>query len=208
MTTFFELPALPYAYNALEPFIDARTVEIHYSKHHATYTQKLNELTQGYESFFENKTIESILSDVGSIPEAIRQGVINQGGGFANHNLYWESLSPNGGGEPDGKLAIAITEYFGSFADLKKQLMDAAISQFGSGWSWLVLTADKKLKVVKSLNQNSPFSENQTPLLTIDVWEHAYYLGYQNRRAEYAEKIFEVLNWDEVETKYQKAMKA
>ncbi len=204
----FELPKLPYSYNALEPYIDAKTVEVHYSKHHATYTKNLNDLTKGHESFFQNKSIETILSDVQAIPDEIRQGVINQGGGYANHNLYWEILSPNGGGEPDGKLGKAITETFGSFAEFKKRLSQASVSQFGSGWGWLVVNENKQLEIMKTLNQDSPLSVGKIPLLTIDVWEHAYYLKYQNLRADYVEKIWEVINWDEVSNLFEQAMKS
>ena len=209
MTTkaFFELPKLPYAYNALEPYIGAETVEVHYSKHHAGYTDKLNALTNGHEAFFEGKTIETILSDVESMPATIRQAIINQGGGYANHNLYWLILSPNGGGEPDGKLAMKLNETFGSFETFKDELIKLAVAQFGSGWVWLVVTQDKKLKLVTTVNQESPLSEGLTPILGIDVWEHAYYLDYQNRRPEYLEKIFEVINWDEVSNRYSSAMK-
>ncbi len=203
----FVLPPLPYAYNALEPYLDARTMEIHYTKHHQAYTNNLNALVPLHEDFFANKSIEEILSDVESIPADIRQGVINQGGGYANHNFYWKTLSPNGGGKPEGKLAKAINETFGSFEQIKKLVSQAAVSQFGSGWGWLVLTADKQLEVINTLNQNSPLSLGKTPLLTIDVWEHAYYLKYQNRRPEFVEAIWHVMNWDEIERRYEEALK-
>lgn len=202
----YTLPPLPYAYNALEPIIDAKTVEIHYTKHHQAYLDKLNELVKRYPSFFEGKSIEDVLSNLEEIPADIRQDVINQGGGYANHNLYWYTLSPNGGGKPYGKLSQAINQTFGSFERLKQLLTQAAVSQFGSGYSWLVLNPNKQLQVVKTLNQNSPLSGGYVPLLTIDVWEHAYYLKYQNERKKYVESIFEIINWDEVENRYEEAL--
>ena len=200
------LPPLPYAYNALEPIIDAKTVEIHYTKHHKAYLDKLNELVKRYPSFFEGKSIEDVLSLPEEIPADIRQEVINQGGGYANHNLYWYILSPNGGGKPYGKLSQAINKTFGTFERLKQLLTQASVSQFGSGYGWLVLNHKKQLQVVKTLNQNTPLSAGYVPLLTIDVWEHAYYLKYQNQRAKYVEAIFEIINWDEVERRYEEAL--
>lgn len=206
MTEYPFLP-LPYTYNALEPILDAKTVEIHYTKHHKAYLDKLNALVKRYPSFFEGKTIEDVLSHPDEIPADIRQEVINQGGGYANHNLYFYSLSPNGGGEPFGKLAKEIKLAFGSFDQLKRLLAQAATSQFGSGYGWLVLDQNKKLRVVKTLNQNSPLSAGFTPLLNLDVWEHAYYLKYQNRRADYTESIFEIINWDEVERRFEEGLR-
>ena len=206
MTEYPFLP-LPYTYNALEPILDAKTVEIHYTKHHKAYLDKLNALVKRYPSFFEGKTIEDVLSHPDEIPADIRQEVINQGGGYANHNLYFYSLSPNGGGEPFGKLAKEIKLAFGSFDQLKRLLAQAATSQFGSGYGWLVLDQNKKLRVVKTLNQNSPLSAGFTPLLNLDVWEHAYYLKYQNRRADYTEAIFEIINWDEVERRFGEGLR-
>lgn len=202
----FILPALPYAYDALEPYLDARTMEIHYSKHHQAYTNNLNALVPGHEAFFDDKTIEEILSNVEAIPEDIRQGVINQGGGYANHNFYWKTLSPNGGGQPTGKLAQVIDETFGSFDNMKELVIKAAVTQFGSGWGWLVVNPDKKLEVINTLNQNSPLSQGKIPLLTIDVWEHAYYLKYQNRRPEFVDVIWHVMNWDEIEHRFEEAI--
>ena len=206
MTEYPFLP-LPYTYNALEPILDAKTVEIHYTKHHKAYLDKLNALVKRYPSFFEGKTIEDVLSHPDEIPADIRQEAINQGGGYANHNLYFYSLSPNGGGEPFGKLAKEIKLAFGSFDQLKRLLAQAATSQFGSGYGWLVLDQNKKLRVVKTLNQNSPLSAGFTPLLNLDVWEHAYYLKYQNRRADYTEAIFEIINWDEVERRFEEGLR-
>ena len=196
-----EYPFLPL------PILDAKTVEIHYTKHHKAYLDKLNALVKRYPSFFEGKTIEDVLSHPDEIPADIRQEVINQGGGYANHNLYFYSLSPNGGGEPFGKLAKEIKLAFGSFDQLKRLLAQAATSQFGSGYGWLVLDQNKKLRVVKTLNQNSPLSAGFTPLLNLDVWEHAYYLKYQNRRADYTEAIFEIINWDEVERRFEEGLR-
>lgn len=204
--THYTLPQLPYAYNSLEPFLDAQTMEIHYSKHHAAYTNNLNELVKGHEAFFEGKAIEEVLSDVEAIPHEIRQQVINQGGGYANHNLYWTILSPNGGGEPYGKLARVINETFGSFEKMKNLLTQAAISQFGSGWGFLVVNEVGRLEVIQMSNQNSPLSIGKTPILTIDVWEHAYYLKFQNRRAEFVETIWNVIHWDEVEHRFEAAI--
>lgn len=206
MTEYPFLPLL-YTYNALEPILDAKTVEIHYTKHHKAYLDKLNALVKRYPSFFEGKTIEDVLSHPDEIPADIRQEVINQGGGYANHNLYFYCLSPNGGGEPFGKLAKEIKLAFGSFDQLKRLLAQAATSQFGSGYGWLVLDQNKKLRVVKTLNQNSPLSAGFTPLLNLDVWEHAYYLKYQNRRADYTEAIFEIINWDEVERRFEEGLR-
>lgn len=206
MTEYPFLP-LPYTYNALEPILDAKTVEIHYTKHHKAYLDKLNVLFKRYPSFFEGKSIEEVLSHPEEIPADIRQEVINQGGGYANHNLYFYSLSPNGGGEPFGKLAKEIKLAFGSFDQLKRLLAQAATNQFGSGYGWLVLDQHKKLRVVKTPNQNSPLSAGFTPLLNLDVWEHAYYLKYQNRRADYTEAIFEIINWDEVERRFEEGLR-
>lgn len=202
----FTLPALPYAYDALEPFIDARTMEIHHSKHHQTYTTNLNNLIAGHEAFFADKTIEEILTDMENVPSGIRQGVINQGGGFANHNLFWQILAPNAGGEPTGELAAKINEKFGSFDAFKKEFSAAMTTVFGSGWAWLVVNSDKELEIVKSANQDSPLMHGQTPILGIDVWEHAYYLHYQNRRPDYIAAIWNVINWNEVAKLYADAI--
>ena len=203
----FTLSPLPYSFDALEPYLDTKTMEIHYTKHHKAYTDNLNKLVKNHEEFFDEKTIEEILSQVSEIPQDIRQGVIDQGGGYANHNMYWTILSPNGGGEPMGALAQKITQTFGSFEAFKELLSQAAISQFGSGWGWLVLNKDSELEVMRSLNQNTPLSIGKTPLLLIDVWEHAYYLKYQNRRPEFVDAIWHVINWDEVERRYEDGIK-
>ncbi|HEY8364874.1 MAG TPA: superoxide dismutase, partial [Haloplasmataceae bacterium] len=174
----FVLPELPYDYNALEPSIDALTVEIHYDRHHRGYATKLNQALEKYPDFVGNKTVEEILSDVNSIPEDIRQTVINTGGGYVNHNLYWSTLTPNGSKEPEGELLDAINKKFGSFAKFKELLSEAANNLFGSGWAFLVVNQNKELEIVKTANQNSPLSDGKKPILAIDVWEHAYYLNY------------------------------
>jgi Fe-Mn family superoxide dismutase len=192
----FKLPDLSYDYNALEPYIDARTMEIHHSKHHAGYTSKLNDAVTGTE--LEGKSIEEILSSVSAASTAVR----NNGGGFYNHNLYWSVMGPNAGGEPEGELADAINGAFGSFADFKTQFSNAAATRFGSGWAWLVKESDGSLVVTSTPNQDNPLMDlaevKGTPVLGIDVWEHAYYLKYQNRRPEYIEAFWNVINWNEV----------
>ena len=194
--------SLPYDYNALEPYIDAQTVEIHYSKHLQTYVNNLNKLLEGYENFTCDKTIEEILSRPEKIPKKIRQGVINQGGGVANHNLYFSLLSPNAKKVPGGKLYDEINNNFGSLDKLKEEVSNAAINQFGSGYGWLVKDKKGQLKVVSTLNQNTPLSEGLTPILTIDVWEHAYYLKYKNLRAEYVINFWNIIDWAKVEELY------
>ncbi len=204
----YELPKLPYAYDALEPYIDSNTVEIHYNKHHRAYLNSLLTTLAGHEELARGKSIEMILSDLNQIPEDIKQKIINFGGGYANHNMYWYILSPNGGGEPTGKLLKAINDTFGSFAKFKDSLSTSAKGVFGSGWGWLVVdNSNKNLEIMITHNQDTPYSFNKTPLITIDVWEHAYYLGYQNRRADYVDRIFNILNWDEIEHRYEEALK-
>lgn len=202
----FKLPELPYAYDALEPHFDAKTMETHHDKHHRGYTAKLNAALEGYEDFVGNKSAEEILSNLDEIPADIRTAVINNGGGYVNHKLFWTILSPNGGGEPTGKLADAIKESYGSFAKFKEEFSNAAATVFGSGWAWLVVNGNK-LEIMKTANQNTPLSEGKTPILTLDVWEHAYYLKYQNRRPEFIEASFNVFNWDEVAKRYEEALK-
>jgi superoxide dismutase, Fe-Mn family len=204
----FELPKLPYAYDALEPHIDAKTMETHYDKHHRGYTTKLNAALEGHADFVGNKSAEEILMNLETIPAAIRGAVINNGGGYVNHALFWSVLSPNGGGEPTGKLAEAINEAFGSFANFKEKFNNAAATVFGSGWAWLVVdNATKKLEVVATANQNTPLSEGKTPVLALDVWEHAYYLKYQNRRPDYIGAVWNVFNWEEVARRFEEATK-
>jgi Fe-Mn family superoxide dismutase len=199
----FQLPALPYAHDALEPHIDTRTMEIHHGKHHAGYTKKLNAAIEG--SDLEGKSIEDILANV----SAHSTGVRNNGGGFYNHSLFWAVMSPNGGGNPSGDLAAAIDEAFGSFDDFKTQFAAAAGTRFGSGWAWLIVGADGKLAVTSTPNQDNPLMDiaetKGTPILGLDVWEHAYYLNYQNRRPDYVQAFFNVINWDEVATRFAAA---
>ena len=197
----FELPKLPYAYDALEPHIDARTMEIHHSKHHNGYTNNLNNAIAGTE--FEGKSIEDILKGCADSP-AVR----NNGGGFFNHALFWEVMSPNGGGEPTGDLASAINSAFGSFAEFKDAFAKAAATRFGSGWAWLCVT-DGKLEVCSTANQDNPVMGlgcAGTPILGLDVWEHAYYLNYQNRRPDYINAFFNVINWEKVSANYAAAL--
>lgn len=196
----FELPDLPYPFDALEPTIDARTMEIHHDKHHLAYTNNLNAAIKGTE--LENLTIEEILArGVDGLPAAVR----NNGGGYYNHNIFWTLMSPNGGGEPTGELADAITSTFGSFEDFKKKFAAAGATQFGSGWSWLVVKPDGSLEVYGLPNQDSPLMTGDQPILGVDVWEHAYYLKYQNRRPEYLEAWWNVVNWPEANRRYQAA---
>jgi Fe-Mn family superoxide dismutase len=196
----FELPALPYAYDALEPHIDARTMEIHHTKHHAAYTNNLNAAIKGTD--MEGKTIENILINLDKTNAAVR----NNGGGFFNHNLFWSVMSPDGGGEPTGDLADAIERDFGSFEDFKTKFAKAAATQFGSGWAWLCVLEGGKLEVCASPNQDNPLMPGVgcggTPILGLDVWEHAYYLNYQNRRPDYIEAFFSVINWSEVNRRF------
>lgn len=195
----FELPKLDYPYDALEPHIDAKTMEIHHTKHHAGYTNKLNASIEGTD--MEKQSIEELLSKVSGLPVAVR----NNGGGFYNHKLFWKNLSPNGGGEPGGVLADAISKKFGSFSQFKDDFTKAALGRFGSGWAWLIKN-EKDIEITSTPNQDSPVMDlaevKGTPLLGIDVWEHAYYLKYQNRRAEYVEAFWNVVNWDEVAARY------
>ncbi|HEX7002787.1 MAG TPA: superoxide dismutase [Trueperaceae bacterium] len=196
----FQLPDLPYPSNALEPHIDARTMEIHHDKHHKAYTDKLNAAVEGTD--MAGKSIEEILGrGADSLPGAVR----NNGGGYANHNLFWEIMSPNGGGEPSGALGEAIREVFGSFADFRQKFEDAAATRFGSGWAWLVVKRDGKLDVYSTPNQDSPLMVGDKPVLGLDVWEHAYYLKYQNRRPEYISAFWNVVDWGKVGERFQQA---
>lgn len=199
----FELPKLPYAYDALEPHIDKETMNIHHTKHHNTYVTNLNNAIKG-NAELENKSIEELLANLDAVPENIRTAVRNNGGGHANHSLFWEIMSPNGGGEPTGELADAINAKFGSFEKFKEEFKQAAIGRFGSGWAWLVVN-NGELEIMSTQNQDSPLMEGKTPILGVDVWEHAYYLKYQNRRPEYVEAFFNVINWDEVARRYKEA---
>ena len=200
----FTLPALPYAYDALEPHIDARTMEIHHGKHHAAYTNNLNAALEKHPALFE-KSIVAILSDLKAVPDDIRAAVQNNGGGFYNHNLFWEVMGPGCGGEPTGALAAAITAKFGSFDAFKTAFKTAAATRFGSGWGWLSVTPSGELVVESTPNQDTPLANGNTPILGVDVWEHAYYLNYQNRRPDYLEAFFAVINWAKVAANYAAA---
>jgi superoxide dismutase, Fe-Mn family len=199
----FKLPDLPYAHDALEPHIDARTMEIHHGKHHQTYTTNLNNALEKHTDL-HGRTAEDLVSGVESLPQEIRTAVRNNGGGYVNHNLFWEIMSPAGGGEPGGELGSAIESKFGSFKDFKEQVTKAGMGQFGSGWSWLVLK-DGGLEVYSTANQDSPLMQGHTPLLGVDVWEHAYYLKYQNKRPDYLEAWWNVVNWEAVAQRYKQA---
>ena len=203
MDMAFELPQLPYAYDALEPHIDKETMNIHHTKHHNTYVTNLNKALEGKDEL-AGKSVEELISDLDSVPESIRTAVRNNGGGHANHTLFWKLLSPNGGGEPSGSLADAIKETFGSYDKFKEQFEAAGAGRFGSGWAWLVLN-NGKLEITSTPNQDNPLMEGKTPLLGLDVWEHAYYLKYQNRRPEYMSAFWNVVNWDEVQKLYEEA---
>jgi Fe-Mn family superoxide dismutase len=198
----FSVPDLTYPFDALEPHIDARTMEIHHDKHHAAYVTNLNAAIEGTE--WENQGIDAILTSLDSIPEDKRMAVRNNGGGHANHTFFWEIMGPGGGGDPSGDLADAIADAFGGVADLKSAVNDAGVKRFGSGWTWLVW--DGSGLVVKSThNQDTPVMDGEAPLLGIDVWEHAYYLNYQNRRPDYLAAWWNVVNWDAVGTKFDEA---
>lgn len=199
----FTLPELPYAYDALEPTIDKETMNIHHTKHHNTYVTGLNGALEDYPELQE-KSLEDLIKDIDALPEAIRTAVRNHGGGHANHSLFWETLSPSGGGAPKGELAEKIDAAFGSFDAFKEKFEAAAATRFGSGWAWLVLD-NGEVKVTSTPNQDSPIMEGQTPLLGLDVWEHAYYLKYQNRRPEYAGAFWNVVDWDKVASNYENA---
>ena len=196
------LPKLPYAYNALEPYIDAKTMEIHHKKHHQAYIDNLNKAVAG--TTFEQMDVLELLKRINDVPENIRTAVRNHGGGHANHALFWEVMGPHGTGMPSGKLAEDIAKIFGSFEQFKEQFGAAAASRFGSGWAWLVVE-EKKLAVLSTANQDSPLMDGKTPLLGLDVWEHGYYLLYQNRRADYIKAWWNVVNWEQVEENYRKA---
>jgi Fe-Mn family superoxide dismutase len=197
----FTLPPLPYDYSALEPHIDTQTMQIHHDKHHAAYVNNLNAALEG-KSDLQNASIEELLTNINDVPEAIRQAVINNGGGHANHTMFWEIMGPNGGGEPGGALGEAINKAFGSFDDFKAKVNDAGVKRFGSGWSWLVMDKGGNLQVISTANQDSPLMQGQTPLLGVDVWEHAYYLKYQNLRPKYLEAWWNTVNWEQVAKRF------
>ncbi|OCA92540.1 superoxide dismutase SodA [Pseudobacillus wudalianchiensis] len=199
----FQLPELPYAYDALEPHIDKETMNIHHTKHHNTYVTNLNKALEGQDEL-ANKSVEEVIANLDAVPESVRTAVRNNGGGHANHSLFWQLLSPNGGGAPSGELADAISSKFGSFDKFKEEFAAAAAGRFGSGWAWLVVN-NGELEITSTPNQDSPIMEGKTPILGLDVWEHAYYLNYQNRRPDYVSAFWNVVNWDEVAKRYQEA---
>jgi len=197
------LPKLPYAYSALEPYIDAKTMEIHYTKHHQGYVDKLNKALENNKEL-QNKDIEEILSNIDSIPKEIKNAIINNGGGHVNHSLFWEILSSKKQ-SPEGEIKKAIEKEFSSFEKFKEQFINVAMTRFGSGWAWLVLN-DGKLEIMSTPNQDSPIMDSKIPILGLDVWEHAYYLKYQNRRPEYIEAFFNIINWKKISELYEEAM--
>lgn len=198
----YTLPDLPYAYDALEPYIDEETMHLHHDKHHNTYVTNLNAAIEKHPELGE-KSVEELLADFDSVPEDIKTAVRNNGGGHANHSFFWEILAPNAGGEPTGAIKEAIEETFGSFADFKEEFKTAATGRFGSGWAWLVIK-DGKLAITSTANQDSPLMDGQTPVLGLDVWEHAYYLKYKNVRPDYINAFWSVVNWDKVNDFYAK----
>jgi Fe-Mn family superoxide dismutase len=202
----YTLPELPYAYDALEPYIDARTMEIHHTKHHQAYVNKLNEAIAG--RGLDQQSVEELVASINQLPQEIRTAVRNHGGGHANHSLFWTVMTHNGGAEPRGELARAIDQRFGSYTGFKDAFTKAAVGRFGSGWAWLSLDADKNLIVEDTGNQDSPLMIGHTPILGLDVWEHAYYLKYQNRRPEYVDAFYNVIDWDAVAQRYQEALAA
>ncbi|WP_088006346.1 superoxide dismutase [Indiicoccus explosivorum] len=198
----YELPKLPYAYDALEPHIDKETMNIHHTKHHQAYVDKTNAALEGTD--LASKPIEEVIRNLNDVPEDKRTAVRNNGGGHANHSLFWEVLSPDGGGNPSGELADAIDKKFGSFDKFKEEFANAGATRFGSGWAWLVVN-NGELEVTSTLNQDSPLTDGKTPILGLDVWEHAYYLKYQNKRPDYISAFWNVVNWDEVAKRYSDA---
>jgi Fe-Mn family superoxide dismutase len=198
----FEVPPLPYAYDALAPTIDEETMRLHHDKHHQAYVDNANKALEGTE--WADKPVEEVLQNLGALPESIRAAVRNNAGGHYNHSLFWETMSPDGGGAPSGDLADAISSAFGGLDDLKAQVNDAGVKRFGSGWTWLVLDGGN-LAVTSTANQDTPLSEGQTPILGNDVWEHAYYLTYRNRRPEYLEAWWNVVNWEAVQQRFEGA---
>ena len=208
----YELPALPYDKAALEPHIDTQTMEIHHGKHHNAYVTNVNKALEG-QAALAGKSIEALIGDLASVPEAIRGPVRNNGGGHANHSLFWKILGPNAGGAPTGKLAEAINATFGNFDDFKAKIEQAGATRFGSGWAWLIVSADKKLSIASTPNQDTPLMGKAiagcegTPILGIDVWEHAYYLKYQNRRPDYLKAVWNAINWNAVAANYEAALK-
>ena len=206
----FELPPLPYDYNALEPYIDTQTMHLHHDKHHQTYVTNLNNALQGLDAQYSNLaslSVDDVLRHINDVPENIRTTVRNNGGGHSNHSMFWQIMGPNGGGQPSGELAQAIRQTFGSFEQFKATFNDAGAKRFGSGWAWLVLDPSGKLQVISTANQDSPLMDGLYPVMGNDVWEHAYYLTYQNRRPDYLNAWWNVVNWDAVGQRYDQARK-
>jgi superoxide dismutase, Fe-Mn family len=199
----FTLPPLPYPNNALEPYIDAMTMEIHHDRHHKAYVDNLNKAIEGHADL-QSKSIEQLLREISRVPENIRQAVINNGGGHANHTMFWEIMKKGGGGQPSGPLADEINKTFTDFNNFKAQIKQAGVSRFGSGWAWLVHSGGK-LQILSTPNQDSPYVHNQVPILGVDVWEHAYYLKYQNKRPDYIDAWWNTVNWDAVAKRYSEA---
>ncbi|HVB72733.1 MAG TPA: superoxide dismutase [Ktedonobacteraceae bacterium] len=197
----FEVPPLPYDYNALEPYIDTQTMQLHHDKHHAAYVNNLNNAVNNTD--FANMNVDDVLRHINDVPDTIRMAVRNNAGGHSNHSMFWAIMKPNGGGEPTGALASAIQQAFGSFDQFKAAFNDAGVKRFGSGWTWLVLDQSGKLAVVSTANQDSPLMDGMYPVMGNDVWEHAYYLKYQNRRPDYLAAWWNVVNWDEIAKRYQ-----
>ena len=200
----FEVPALPYDYNALEPYIDEETMHLHHDKHHQAYVTNLNNAIQG-QSQLESMSAEDLVRNITQVPESIRTAVRNNAGGHVNHSMFWRIMKPNGGGQPTGPLGDAINQTFGSFDQFKTQFNDAGAKRFGSGWAWLVMDQAGKLSVISTANQDSPLMDGLSPIMGNDVWEHAYYLKYQNRRPEYLAAWWNVVNWDEIARRYDQA---
>ena len=197
------LPPLPYPNDALEPYLDAKTMEIHHDRHHKAYVDNLNKAIEG-QANLQNKPIEQLLRDINQVPENIRTAVRNNGGGHANHSMFWEIMTKGGGGEPSGPLADDIKKTFGDFAAFKQKLKEAAVGRFGSGWAWLVM-AGGKLQILSTANQDSPYMKGQVPIVGVDVWEHAYYLKYQNKRPDYIDAWWNVVNWEAVGKRFTQA---
>ncbi len=198
----YEVPDLPYDYDALEPHVDEATMRVHHDKHHQAYVDKANAALEGTE--WADKPVEEVLQDLSSLPEDKQTAVRNNAGGHCNHTFFWQVMSPDGGGQPDGDLAAAIDEAFGSFDSFKEEMKNAGVNRFGSGWAWLVV-GDSGLEVTSTPNQDTPVSEGKTPILGVDVWEHAYYLKYQNKRPDYIDAWWNVVDWDEVARRYEEA---
>jgi len=200
----FEVPPLPYDYNALEPYIDTQTMQLHHDKHHAAYVNNLNAALQNAPQL-ASLAIDDLIRRISDVPESIRTAVRNNGGGHLNHSMFWQIMTPNGGGAPSGELGNAINSTFGSFDQFKAAFNDAGVKRFGSGWAWLILDASGKLQVISTANQDSPLIDGNYPIMGNDVWEHAYYLKYQNRRPDYLNAWWNVVNWNEIEKRYQQA---